>query len=217
MRAASNSALTLHCANFGHKPALQSTTVLAREKNPTKCKILESLCIVNKKAKICNTAPSLQLPEVWNLCSAAVAKQLSKSDWLSILRRLIPVQTVVRSRYSLPCCSYWRTYVSCWHVWSRLAFISLAWFQSFRIFWKSVFFAFDCHLLLSYFAFWFRVKCGLMKCALCARNVASKGHSGKLGLKNHSSVVLRTSYLLRKNGFTIICTVDGTPSTLLVS
>ncbi len=97
----------------------------------------------------------------------------------------------MRSRYSLPCRSYCRADMSG----LGLRLLVMRGLRVFVFFGERFFRVWLSFMLWSYFALWFRVKCGLMKCALCTRNVASKGHSGKLGLKNHSSVVLRTSYI----------------------
>ncbi|MCP3686727.1 MAG: hypothetical protein GY861_29160 [bacterium] len=45
-----------------------------------KRKIIESLTISNKKARLCNTGVSVELPEVWKTCAPMISRQLSSSD-----------------------------------------------------------------------------------------------------------------------------------------
>ncbi len=61
-----------------HAMSLHNTTVLAMERNSFKCKILESLFINNKKARICNSGPSIDLVAIWRLCDVCIARQLAK-------------------------------------------------------------------------------------------------------------------------------------------
>ncbi len=49
--------------------------------NGTKRKILESLCIQSKKARLCNTAVSVEIAPIWDMCTSNVANQLSHTDW----------------------------------------------------------------------------------------------------------------------------------------
>ncbi len=76
----SNSSLSAHLLNTGHKPTLKDTQILFREKNEHKRKLIESLCIEHKKSKLCNTGVSLDLPVIWNLCAAELASQLKHTD-----------------------------------------------------------------------------------------------------------------------------------------
>ncbi len=80
MRNSSKSALSYHLSNYQHKPILKHTQVLATEKNLHKRKIIESLCISNKKSRLCNTGVSVELPLIWQLCAPMVSRQLAKSD-----------------------------------------------------------------------------------------------------------------------------------------
>ncbi len=59
---------------------MKDTMVLAHEKNMLKRKILESICIENKRARLCNNGVSIELPLVWNLCAPNMAKELAYSD-----------------------------------------------------------------------------------------------------------------------------------------
>ncbi len=79
----SQSAFTYHLLNNDsamHKPVFKDTMVLARETNTTKRKVLESLCIQTKKAKVCNNGTSVNLSPVWSMCAKAMANQLSRTD-----------------------------------------------------------------------------------------------------------------------------------------
>ncbi len=66
-----------------HRVVLNSTQILAREKHPQKHKIIETLCIKNKKSKLCNNSVSVELPKIWKTCAREVAKQVAFSDWFS--------------------------------------------------------------------------------------------------------------------------------------
>ncbi len=59
---------------------MYNTVILARERNCLKRKILESLCIDHKRAHLCNTGVSVEMPAVWNLCSDGLASELAKFD-----------------------------------------------------------------------------------------------------------------------------------------
>ncbi len=83
MRNSSQSAFTYYLLNndsHTHQPVFKDTMVLARESNGTKRKILESLCIQNKKARLCNTRVSVEISPVWSMCTPKMANQLSHTD-----------------------------------------------------------------------------------------------------------------------------------------
>ncbi len=81
LRNSSTSSLTAHLLNNDtHKPNMKFTQILARESNISKRKIIESLCIGNKKSRLCNSGYSVELPVIWQLCSSVVSGQVSKSD-----------------------------------------------------------------------------------------------------------------------------------------
>ncbi len=81
LRNSSNSALTNHLLNNDtHQPNFKQIHILARESNVCKRKIIESLCIENKKACLCNTGTSIELPLIWQLCAPQVTKQLDSSN-----------------------------------------------------------------------------------------------------------------------------------------
>ncbi len=81
LRHSSNSSLTAHLHNNdNHKPVFKNTQILAREGNTVKRKIMESLCINHKKAHLCNSGFSVELPQIWQLCVSVVSRQLAKSD-----------------------------------------------------------------------------------------------------------------------------------------
>ncbi len=73
---ASAFAMHIHQKDPGHAPNLKDTTILATEKNTTKRKIIETLCIHNKAQKICNCTSSTDLPTIWELCAEGVQKEL---------------------------------------------------------------------------------------------------------------------------------------------
>ncbi len=52
----------------GHKPALENTTILAKEGNSLKRKLLESICIQHKSAHLCNSGVSIEMPAAWDVC-----------------------------------------------------------------------------------------------------------------------------------------------------
>ncbi len=83
----SKSALTTHFLNeamnensVNHRPTMQNTFILARESNLKKRKMLESICIDHKRARLANTGVSIEMPGIWNLCAEEIAKQLSNMD-----------------------------------------------------------------------------------------------------------------------------------------
>ncbi len=85
MRNSSMSALSDHCLqpldqDVPHRPQMKDTQILACEKNTLKRKILESICIENKRSHLCNTGVSVELPLVWNLCAREVTKELAYSN-----------------------------------------------------------------------------------------------------------------------------------------
>ncbi len=81
LRNSSKSSLTAHLLNMDtHKPLLKHTQILAREGNVRKRKIIESLCIGNKKTRLCNSGFSVEMLQIWQLCAPMVSRQLSRSD-----------------------------------------------------------------------------------------------------------------------------------------
>ncbi len=69
-----------HPNDSGHKPDLNNTTVLARESNTRKRKLVESMCIKFKPAPLCNAGVSLEMSGAWDLCTPALKKQLTDVD-----------------------------------------------------------------------------------------------------------------------------------------
>ncbi len=81
LRNSSTSAFSGHILqDNAHRAVLNSTQILAREKHPQKRKIIENVCIENKKSKLCNNSVSVELPEIWKMCAPEVAKQVAYSD-----------------------------------------------------------------------------------------------------------------------------------------
>ncbi len=76
----SNSALSHHLQSSRHKPEMKDTNILAQERNTFKRKILESLCIHNKSARMCNSGPSTELSSIWKSCAPVLKKELAYSD-----------------------------------------------------------------------------------------------------------------------------------------
>ncbi len=69
------SALSSHFQqNLDHQPAMHDTTILAYERHSLKRKILETLCIENKAARICNTGVSIEVPAVWTTCTCGMGR-----------------------------------------------------------------------------------------------------------------------------------------------
>ncbi len=81
LRNSSKSALSLHLLNNDtHRPNLKQIQIIARECITSKRKIIETLAIEHKKAKLCNSGSSIELPLIWQLCAPKITKQLSKFD-----------------------------------------------------------------------------------------------------------------------------------------
>ncbi len=76
----SNSALSHHLQSSRHKPEMKDTNILAQERNTFKRKILESLCIHNKSARMWNSGPSTELSSIWKSCAPVLKKELVYSD-----------------------------------------------------------------------------------------------------------------------------------------
>ncbi len=81
----SQSALSIHLRRekergneADHTAAMHNTVIFAREKNNLKRKIIESLVIENKSAKICNYGPSIEIPLIWKLCEPCITRQLAE-------------------------------------------------------------------------------------------------------------------------------------------
>ncbi len=79
MRNSSKSAISNHILNTDHRPSLKQTVILAKERNSRKRKIIESLCIENKRTALCNTGVSVDIPVIWQLCAPLVHGQLSSN------------------------------------------------------------------------------------------------------------------------------------------
>ncbi len=76
----SNSAFSQHLQCEQHRPVLKDTVILATEPNTLKRKLIESLCISNKKVKTCNTGVSFEFAPIWNALMEPLQKQVSHSD-----------------------------------------------------------------------------------------------------------------------------------------
>ncbi len=77
----SKSALSMHLRqNDDHSATMHDTLILARERNSLKRKVLESLCIEHKKARLCNTGVSIEMPVIWNICVEGLGQQLAHFD-----------------------------------------------------------------------------------------------------------------------------------------
>ncbi len=77
LKNSSRTGLTTHMLNERHKAAMHNTVILARERNPLKRKLLESICIKRKCARLCNTGPSIDISAVWDVCAPMLSKQLN--------------------------------------------------------------------------------------------------------------------------------------------
>ncbi len=73
---ASAFSMHIHQDDNDHAQNVQKTTIIATERNTIKRRIIETLCIHNKSAKICNSTTSIELPTIWEICEECVAKQL---------------------------------------------------------------------------------------------------------------------------------------------
>ncbi len=87
LRNSSTSAFSYHLLNADqpnpdrdHRAQMNQALVLTREKNVLKRRILETVCIENKRPRLCNTGASVELSPIWNLCKEAIRKQLSCYD-----------------------------------------------------------------------------------------------------------------------------------------
>ncbi len=82
LHSSSTSTLTSHFLEYPnhamHKPDLNGTTILACEQNTRKRKLVESLCIKFKSARLCNSGVSLELSSTWDVCLPALQEQLKK-------------------------------------------------------------------------------------------------------------------------------------------
>ncbi len=74
------SSLSNHMKDQNHKPTMHDTTIIAHEKNCLKRKVLESLCIKHKHARLCNTGVSMDIPAIWQLCAEEMSRQLNDMD-----------------------------------------------------------------------------------------------------------------------------------------
>ncbi len=63
-----------------HEPIWKNTVVLDTEHNNLKRKIMESLCIQNKFASLCNAGLSVEIPAVWGACRLQLGKELVLMD-----------------------------------------------------------------------------------------------------------------------------------------
>ncbi len=74
------SALTQHLKDTGHEAQMKDTVVLACEQNSLKRKVLESLVIEHKAARLTNTGTSIDIPAVWNTCARGLALDIADID-----------------------------------------------------------------------------------------------------------------------------------------
>ncbi len=80
LHTSSASALTVHLRKDGHKLVPKDTIVLATEGNLNKRRLIESICIHSRSARICNIGQSIEYSPVWDMCSEHVDDQLSTHD-----------------------------------------------------------------------------------------------------------------------------------------
>ncbi len=76
----SASAISTHIHSTDHSLLTKDTMILARERSSFKRKLLESLAIENKRARLCNTGLSLEIPGIWRIFSEHIRKDLAFSD-----------------------------------------------------------------------------------------------------------------------------------------
>ncbi len=77
----SKSAMSLHVnagkdAGEDHSIDVDTTVILAQERNQRKRRFVESVCIQAKSARVCNTGPSSYVSDVWKPALTCVAKSM---------------------------------------------------------------------------------------------------------------------------------------------